>query len=768
MYLAAILMAVLPVLSGVEGAQDEAPVRGVLERHCKECHGGGKSKGEFRLEQLSGDAAGERWVKVQEQLKSGAMPPKAKPRPSEEEQRVVFDWIGKREAARRAKEGRVVLRRLNRQEYTNTVGDLMGVETDFRELLALDGTAEGFDNVAAALHLSSFALERYLEAARAALDIGIVNRPAPAVTRKRTSFKTNHMVRANTDGYFRILEDDTVVHFVSGNGTALHHPDFWPAERGYYRFRICASGFQSQGKAVTFQVQSSTTGIIGYFDAPADTPTVFEYVARAEARSGMSIHTYGLGNEATKVPGKAKEYKGKGLAIHWVEVEGPLYESWPPAGHRAIFGDLLQAKVKDRLEVVSKDPIPDAERILRSFTRRAFRRSVTDDDVRPYVNLVKARLEAKDSFEAAVRVALSAVMTSTQFLFLNEKPGKLDDFALASRLSYFLWSTMPDEELLALAEKGELSRRDVLRGQVERMIRSPRAAAFTKNFCGQWLGLRSIDATEPNYYVYPEWDAMLKASMVKETELFFREVLEKDLSLANFADSDFTFANGRLARHYGLSGVEGNWEFRKVALPPGSHRGGVLTMGSVLKVTANGTTTSPITRGIWVLEGLLGTPPPKPPAGVQPLEPDIRGARTLKEQFAKHRNDPSCASCHARIDPPGFALENYDVIGGWREYYRQANWTKGVKEVPGQRYLRAADVDTDGRTIEDLKKALLADKDQLARSLVRKIATYATGGAPEASDQSEIEEIVGRIRGKDYGLKSLIHELVQSRMFREK
>ncbi|RPH41234.1 MAG: DUF1592 domain-containing protein, partial [Planctomycetota bacterium] len=673
------------------------------------------------------------------------MPPKAKPRPTEAEQRVLFDWIVKREAARRAKEGRVVLRRLNRQEYTNTVGDLMGVETDFRDLLALDGTSDGFDNVGAALHLSSFALDRYLDAARSALDLGIVNRPAPPVVKKRSTFKKHHMVTRNDGGYFRVLEDETVVHFVTGNGTALWYPDFWPAEPGYYRIRICASAFQSQGKPVTFSVHNQSTGLVGYFDVPADTPTVIEFVVRAEARTSGSIITYGLGNEATKVPGKAKEYKGKGLAIHWMETEGPLYESWPPAGHRAIFGDLPQAKVAGRLEVVSTGPIPDAERILRTFTRRAFRRSVTDEDIRPYVALVKARLEAKDTFEAAVRVALAAVMTSTQFLFLNEKPGKLDDFALASRLSYFFWSRMPDEELLALAEKGELSRRGVLRGQVERMIQSPKAAAFTKNFCGQWLSLRDIDQTEPNYYVYPEWDDMLKVSMVKETELFFSEVLKSDLSIATFADSDFTFANGRLARHYGLSGVEGNWAFQKVALPPGSRRGGVLTMGSVLKVTANGTTTSPITRGIWVLERLLGTPPPKPPAGVQPLEPDIRGAKTLKEQFEKHRNDPSCASCHSKIDPPGFALENYDVIGGWREYYRQANWTKGVKAVPGQRYLRAADVDTDGRTIDDIKKALLADKDQLARSLARKLATYATGGAPEASDQSEIEEIVSRI-----------------------
>ena len=328
------------------------------------------------------------------------MPPKAKPRPSDEEQRAVFDWIGKKEAARRAREGRVVLRRLNRQEYTNTVGDLMGVETDFRDLLALDGTADGFDNVGAALHLSSFALDRYLDAARSALDLGIANRPAPPVAKKRSTFNKHHMVTRNDGGYFRVLEDETVVHFITGNGTALWFPDFYPTERGYYRIRICASAFQSEGKPVTFSAHNGSTGLVGYFDVPADTPTVIEYVVRAEARTGGSIHTYGLGNEVTKVPGNAKAYKGKGLAIHWMETEGPLYESWPPAGHRAIFGDLPQAKVGGHLEVVSKDPIPDAERILRSFTRRAFRRSVSDEDIRPYVALVKARLEAKDTFEA--------------------------------------------------------------------------------------------------------------------------------------------------------------------------------------------------------------------------------------------------------------------------------------------------------------------------------------------------------------------------------
>ncbi len=759
MILAAILMAAL--------AQDDAPVRAVLDRHCKECHGGGKSKGEFRLEQLSANGAGELWLKVQEQLKSGAMPPKAKARPSDSEQRVVFDGIARREAARRAKEGRVAYRRLNRVEYTRTVCDLLGVDTDFWSILAVDGTADGFDNQSAALHLSSFALERYVEAAHKALNVAIVNQPAPNTIKIRNSFKPLHWAQQNNGIYARVLNDDTVISFITANGNPIWLQDFYPRERGNYRIRICASGFQSGGQPVTFQVTNQSTGLVGYFDAAADKPTVIEFVVRAEAQTSAFITTYGLGTAVDHVAGKASKYTGTGLALHWYEAEGPLHDAWPPSSHRAIFGDLPQAQVGGRLEVVSKDPLPDAERILRSFVRRAFRRAVTDDEVRPFVALVEARLEDKDTFESAIRVALAAVMASPRFLFLDEKPGTLDDFALASRLSYFLWSSMPDEELLTLAGKKELSRRDVLRAQVERMLQSPKAGTFIWNFCQQWLGLRDIDQTEPHSVIYPEYDDMLKVAMVRETELFFEEILKKDLSVATFADSDFTFVNARLARHYGLPAPK-EPGYQKVSLPPGSHRGGVLTMASVLKVTANGTTTSPITRGIWVLDRLLGTPPPKPPAGVQPLEPDIRGAKTLKEQFAKHRNDPSCASCHARIDPPGFALENFDVVGNWRTYYRTQQWAQNVKEVKGAMYLQGADVDTDGQSIESLKKSLLADKDQLARSLARKIATYATGGSPEAGDQSEIEEIVRRVRGKNYGMRTMIHEIVQSRMFREK
>jgi hypothetical protein len=760
-------------------------VRPFLAKHCQECHAGEKPKGEFHLEKLDSSfgnkAAEDKWRLVVEQLLAGSMPPRKKARPAEAEVRAVTDWIHGRiaavEAGRRGKEGRVVLRRLNRLEYANTIRDLLDVQVDLREVLALDSSMDGFDNVGSALHLSSFAMDRYLEAADKALTAAIVNKPAPKSTMKRSSFKESHNVSRTQEPAYRIV-DDTVICFTSVNWQRVHLPHFYPPESGYYRFRISAAGVQNEGKPVTFEVTGGPNGV-DYFDAPAETPTVFEFVCYKEARSSLAILPYRLGHpNAVKAAGVDK-YTGPGLALHWVEVEGPLNETWPPPSHRRIFGDLPQAplpKKRERLETVSETPLEDADRVVRAFARRAFRRAVTDEDLKPYLALVKTRLAEKDTFEQAVRVALSAILMSRRFLFLDEQPGKLDDYALASRLSYFFWSSMPDDELLSLAERGKLGDPATLRAQVDRMLASPKAAAFAKSFCGQWLSLRDIDFTSPGHIAYPEYDEMLKVSMVKESEHFFAELLKDDLSVMNIVASDFSILNGRLAKHYGIPGVEGLWGFRKVALPPESHRGGVMTMASVLKVTANGTSTSPITRGAWVLERVLGTPPPKPPANVPALEPDIRGATTIREQLAKHRTIETCASCHVKIDPPGFALESFDVIGGWREFYRLERWVKGAKSIKGVSYLEGPKVDptgelADGRkfqNIDELKQLLLQEKDQVARAMARRLVTYSTGGAPESADGAEIERVVAKVKEKNYGLRSMVHEIVQSRMFREK
>ncbi len=771
-------------------------VQAFLTKHCQVCHSGTKPKGRFDLQHLIAgfaDKTGrERWRTVLEQLQGGQMPPKEKPRPPEPEVKAVTDWITRQVAAaesiQRATEGRAVLRRLNRVEYQNTIHDLLGVNLELKELLALDSTTDGFDNVGAGLHLSSFALARYLEAADKALSAAVANTAQPPkLIKKHESLKDAvHPIKTTKEPAYRKMDDGTVVCFCSSEWLQVYFP-FWPEDQGQYRFRLSASAFQSAGKPLVFSMMAGGGGerrakahLIGYYDALPDQPTVFEFVDQVERHTGATIRPYGLPHaKAVAEQGGVEKYTGPGLAIHWLEVEGPLYESWPPPSHRRIFGDLPQSTIdknRQRVEVTSQEPLADAEAILRKFARRAYRRAVTDADLQPLLALVKTRLAQKRTFEQAVRAGLLAVLVAPDFLFLQEKPGKLDDFALASRLSYFFWSTMPDEELLDLAEQKKLSRPDVLRQQVERLLNSPKAAALTTNFVGQWLNLRDIDATEPSHLLYPEYDHMLRVSMVRETELFFEEVLKDDLSLTNFVASDWTMLNGRLAKHYGVSGVDG-WSFRKVPLPRDSHRGGVITMASVLKVTADGTSTSPIKRGAWILERILDTPPPPPPGDVPSLEPDIRGSTTIRQQLAKHREIAACAGCHAKIDPPGFALESFDVIGGWREYYRATGNGKAVF-VDGRKmpYLQGkkvdpADVLADGRRfrdVDELKELLLADKDQLARALTDKLVTYATGAAPQGADRVEIDTILRKVRDKNYGLRTLVHEIVQSPLFRNK
>jgi len=764
-----------------------------LAQYCRQCHAGEKPKGDLRLDELKPDFADppsqETWRTVLERLEKGEMPPKSKPRPPKEESQAVIDWIRKNldiaDAAREA-QGRVVLRRLNRVEYENTVRDLLGVQVDLKEMLPEDTPAHGFDNVGEALHVSSFLMERYLEAADKALALAIVNGPQPPLVKKRYDCKEERHVKNTTERVF-LKRDDALVFFSSSAWQAVTLSQFYPPDRGTYRFRISAYGFQSAEKPVAFRVlagpmlMATKNHLVGYFDAPADEPTVVEFVDHLEARNHINILPYGLATAQAVHKIGADAYEGAGLAIQWIDVEGPLHDTWPPESHRRIFGDLPQEPApefnnRNRVEVVSQDPAADAQRILRDFARRAFRRQVTDDDIQPLLALVDAKLAEKYSFEQAVRVGLKAVMVSPEFLFLREKPGKLDDFALASRLSYFLWSTTPDDELLALAEHGKLHEPETLRHQVERMLKDPKSAAFAENFVGQWLGLRDIDFTMPSHILYPEFDEMLKVSMVREAELFFAEVLKHDLSLANFVASDFTMLNGRLAKHYGIGGVEG-WEFRKVPLLEDSHRGGVLTMAAVLKVTANGTTTSPVVRGAWVLDRILGTPPPPPPGDVPAVEPDIRGATTIREQLAKHRQLDTCATCHVTIDPPGFALESFDVIGGWRDHYRTSGNGEAVM-IEGRRmpYLKGPQVDpadalADGRRFENIdqfKSLLLQDKDQLARALTVKLLTYATGGAPRRDDRKDIEEIVGRARESGFGLRTLVHEIVQSKSFQWK
>lgn len=774
----------------VAAADAESPAGPFFERYCRKCHSGDNPRGNFAAASLTEDFSSKRsrdlWLTVLQQLSEGSMPPEDEPRPSLQELQAVTGWIigktGDAENAHRKAEGRVVMRRLNRAEYANTVRDLLGVEVDLSDLLPPDTSTNGFDNNAELLHTSSFLMRNYLDAADRVLDEAIANEPEPWIQKKRFDIREEKSVKATGSVYRHT--DDGVAIFATWESANIRVTmwNFRSHVRGRYRFRISGYGYQSEGRPISFRVTAGTLKevteerLIDYFSVPADAPTVVEFTEQLEPENRIRILAEGLPALPPAVEKiGADKYTGPGLVIQWVDVEGPLLESWPPPSHKRIFGDLRLTRVSpERFEVISQEPLADADRILREFARRAFRRHVSDDDIRPFLRRVQSKLEQGSSFEQAMRVGLKGILVSPDFLFLREPSPRLDDFALASRLSYFLWSSMPDEELFQLAAANRLHERDVLREQVERLLNDPKARAFNTHFTGQWLSLRAIDATLPDATLYPEYDDILKTSMLKETSLFFEEILKNDLPLTHFVSSDFSFLNARLAKHYGIPGIEG-LEMRKVTLPRDSHRGGLLTMGSVLKVTANGTTTSPIVRGAWVLERILGTPPPRPPNDVEAIEPDIRGATTIREQLAKHRDVESCAGCHRKIDPPGFALESFDVIGGWREHYRA---TGEPREINGRRVrfwngpaVEPGDVLPDGRRfrdIDDYKQLLLEDKDQLARNLAEKLMAYGTGAEPAIADRPHIDSIVSHVRDRNYGFRSLIHEVVQSDVFQSK
>ncbi len=761
-----------------------------LTAHCQKCHVGDSPKGDFALAALGDNFAdlqnSERWGTVLQHLSDNTMPPESEPRPPAEQVQTVVTWITQQltaaEMARRQIAGRVVMRRLNRAEYANTVRDLLGVEVDLTDLLPLDTSTNGFDNNAELLHTSSYLLQNYLDAADRVIDEAIANEPEPWILKKRFDIREEKSVRPTGSVYRHT--DDGVAIFATWESANIRVTmwNFRSHVRGKYRFRICGYGYQSDGKPISFRVTAGTLKevteerLVDYYSVPADTPTVIEFTEQLEPENRIRILAEGLPALPPAVEHiGADKYTGPGLVIQWVDIEGPLLESWPPPSHRQIFGDLNRRQIsKDRFEVVSDSPESDAERILTQFARRAFRRDVTADDVQPFLQRTLQQLADGISFEQSVRVGLKGILVSPEFLFLRELGPHLNDFELASRLSYFLWSSMPDEELFQLARAERLHEPDVLRAQVERLLNDPKARAFNTNFTGQWLGLRAIDATLPDRTLYPEFDDILKTSMLKETSLFFDEVLRNDLPLTTFVSSDFTFLNARLAKHYRIPGIAG-MELQKVTLPPDSHRGGLLTMGSILKVTANGTTTSPIVRGSWVLERILGTPPPRPPNNIEAIEPDIRGATTIREQLEKHRSIESCASCHRLIDPPGFALESFDVIGGWREHYRA---TGEPREIDGRRVrfwdgppVNPADTLADGRTFSDIdeyKQLLLQDPDQLTRNLARQLLSYGTGAVPDLADEPPVEQIINRVRAQNYGFRSLIHEVVQSELFQSK
>jgi len=453
-----------------------------------------------------------------------------------------------------------------------------------------------------------------------------------------------------------------------------------------------------------------------------------------------------------------------GIAVESLEIERIYPGLETRELRKRLFGKL---KVRDG-ELVSRRPESDLKKLMDQFAERAYRRPVSTSELKPYYEFAKTALDSSGSLLKAVMAGYRAILSSHRFVYFAEEPGKLDDYSIAARLSYFLWSSPPDKELLEQARKKRLSRPRYLRAQVERMLDDPKAEAFVNNFSDSWLELRDINFTTPDAKLYPEFDNILLDSMLDETHAFLKHMIDENLSVSNVIDSNFAMINERMAKHYGLE-FGNETGLQKVPVDIGQHRGGIITQASVLKVTANGTTTSPILRGVWLLERILGIHVPPPPDQVPAIEPDIRGAVSIRDQLDKHRSTESCMACHRIIDPPGFALENYDVIGGWRDNYRAINgeekkWTDGPV-VDASYQMR------DGSSFENIvgfKELALSNTEQIARNLTNQVTMYATGAEIQFADRREIDQIVQVLANDDYGFRSLIHAVTQSGIFLSK
>jgi hypothetical protein len=792
------------------------PRAAFLDDHCVDCHDAETKKGGLDLTALAWNLSQAenfgRWVKVFDLVTKGEMPPKKKARPPEPARQAFLASLGEELRAfdmrRLAETGRTVLRRLNRHEYERTVHDLLGISTPLARLLPEEQPMHGFDTVAEGLRFSQLQIEKYLEAADAALDAAITFEAEPERRAKRCFLKDEKSVRSHLDKpdgaeagdgsrnkHRHVLRElpEAIVYFSEGYPSAEIRQAATKTA-GRYRIRISGYGYQSQGQPVSMRVYSDNfreKQMLGWFELPPDQPRVVELEAVLPANAHVRIEPSDTGvDEQGKtvynVP--VASFTGPGLALQWVEIEGPIFETWPPVSMARLFGDTPLVKIdeakknkwdKRAYELVVDDPKARAQAAIEQFAARAFRRPLEPGEADRFVTLVNDELDAGRPFVEAMRVGFRGVLTAPQFLLFAERPGPLDDYALAARLSYFLWSTMPDEELLALAAQKTLTQPQVLRAQAERMMNDPRFGAFVQNFTGQWLDLRNIDATSPDMRLYPEFDERLRASMVQETEAFFAELVRGNLSVSNLVHSDFAMLNSRLAVHYGIPGVEGE-QLRKVPLPPGSPRGGVLTQASVLKVTANGTTTSPVLRGVWVMKKLLGDPPSPPPPDAGTIEPDTRGATTVREQLARHRSLESCAGCHDKIDPPGFALESFDVIGGHRERYRSqgqgdqvllTNTRAKRKSVKLGPPVDASGELPGGRTftgIHEYKNALLEMHDTVLSALAKNLVTYATGSAIQFADRPALRTIVEKTREQGSGVRTLIQEVIASPVFQTK
>ncbi len=712
----------------------------ILERYCYDCHADGLKKGGVTLDShrdmktLLADR--DLWERIRTQIDFRLMPPPDEDAPDDEKRGQLLSWIDDAifpVDPDNPDPGHVTLRRLNRSEYRNTIRDLLGVGIDVNAILPPDDAGYGFDNIGDTLSLSPVHLERYFDAAEQAFDLALKIGPMP---RERQSANGG---RLRGDGHPR----DTGRYLTSNGEVAARFEVLRP---GRYRVEITAGGTPG-GDADPHMELRAGDRLLHAWDVKArdSSPDVHAHEWQIESAGRLRVSatfTNDFYDENFPDPARID----RNLRIARIDLTGPLDGPPPqkPSTHRRIFGE--PSDVSDGVY---------ASRVIADFARRAFRRPVTDEELRRFRDLALQR--AAGDIERGIRDALVAVLVSPSFIYREEAAastagGKslVSEFALASRLSYFLWGSMPDERLLQLAAAGTL--RENLASEITRMLASEKSSSLVSDFAGQWLQTRDLDIITPDAGLFPQFDRRLAEDMRAETEHLVAHIIRENLPVHTIIDADFTFLNERLAAHYGHPDVSGA-EFRKV--PLASPRRGILGHASVLTLTSYPTRTSPVIRGKYILDNILNTPPPPPPQNVPPLEASREEGRNLplREQLERHRSDPACSSCHALMDPLGFGLENFDAIGRWRE------------SENGHRIDPAGTL-ADGRAFTGpagLLDILRQDPhDRFLRAAASKMLTYALGRGLEYYDRPAIDRIVSRAKEDDGRIHSLIHAVIQS------
>ncbi len=731
----------------------EKQVAPLLKKYCVNCHGPKQEIGGINVTAFKDEAAVVKardiWEKIAENVGAGHMPPKNSPQPSQAERTAIVGWIEAKLSqvdCEIREPGAVTLRRLNRVEYNHTVRDLVGIDFNPAEDFPSDDVGYGFDNIGDVLSISPLLMEKYLDAAEQIVQKAIV---APETGAKVERIEVEDL--ANGD----IFQNVYVMLGKTGDATQRRFPLVKPGE---HLIRIRAFGQQWGPEPPKLELRVNNQ-VVTVFDVTTEEGNPGIYQAKVKLPEGRHLvkATY-LNNYNTLDDPDPKKRGDRNLVVDYLEMVGPLkqHPQGLPESHRRIF--TLQPEPGKEREA--------ARKILAAFTRRAYRRPVATAELDRILKVYDASAKEGLSFELSVGTALQAVLTSPHFLFRVELDGNsegvdphrlLNGWELANRLSYFLWSSMPDEELFSLAESGELRKPEVLEAQARRMLKDPKAFAFVENFGGQWLTLRNLKIAAPDPQRFPTFNEALRADMEKETLLFFQSIMQEDRSLLDLFDANYTFLNERLAKHYGLDWVKGD-HFRKVVLADGQ-RGGILKQASVLTITSNPTRTNPVKRGKWILEQILGTPPPPPPPDVPELADDqgkmLTG--TLRQRLEQHREDPGCASCHNRLDPLGFALENYDAVGAWR-----------VKD--GEEVVDASGVLPSGEKFQgptDFQKILLGKKKQIIRNLSERMLTYAIGRGVEHEDRCYVDEIAANVSQDRYRFSALVTSIVTSDPFRK-